>query len=315
MYIQPKELKRETAQMLGRQAYDPRKILLIYSAVSFGATLLAALIDMYLSGQSAQAGGLDGLQIRAVLATVSSILSLAISFLSPIWGLGLSFVLLRLARGEETRPKDLTAGFRRFGRGISLYFLTFLMALFISFVAVYVGILLMALLVNLDELTKILAPFEQLIAENPALLEDPAFLSTLPWEPVISTMLLPLVLMILFIVGLSLAMSYLMRFAPYYIMDTPGVNPAFAIILSFRTVIKHFKTVLMLDLSNWWYFLLMLLISSIPPLFLLLSGDAFGILGDFLGQLACALGACWLYWWKGPQVETTYALAYEKLKS
>jgi uncharacterized membrane protein len=293
----------------------PGHILLIYFAISLGVSLLLSLMQIYISDQAAQVGGLDGLQTQAIWDSVCSILELAFSVLSPIWGFGLTFVTLQFARGEESHPRCLTAGFHRFGRGIGLYLLSSLLASLVSFIAVFVGILLMALLVNFDELTSVLAPFEQLAAENPALMEDPAFLSTLPWDQVISTMLLPLVLMVLFIVGLSVAMSYLLRLASYYIMDTPGVNPALAIIRSCIGVGKNLKTFLMLDLSHWWFFLLIVLLTFFSMIPGLPGTINLGTWRAFLWQLTYALGVCALYWWKGPQVMTTYALAYDKLKN
>lgn len=314
MYIPPRDLKRETAEKLNSLRCKPGHILLIYFVISFGVSLLISLIQLCISSQTAQNSGLDGLETLALWNTVSSILDMGFSLLSPVWSMGLTFVLLQFARGEESHPKCLTAGFRRLGRIAGLLLLTILLAYFFTGIIMSVSLVLMMVFVNFDALDTILQPFEQQIAENPALMEDPALLTGLPWEEILSTMLLPLVLVIALMLGLSLLMSYFLRLGSHYIMDTPGVNPALAIIRSCITVGKNLKTFLMLDLSHWWFFLLMVLLtffSMVPDLPGMVN---LGTLGAFLWQLAYASGVCALYWWKGAQVMTSYALAYEKLK-
>lgn len=315
MYISPKVLKREAAEKLGDLRCKPGRIVMLSAAVSLGASLLVSLLQLFISTQTSQGSGLDGLETLALWNTVSSLLDMAVSLLSPVWSMGLVFVALQFARGEESHPKYLTAGFHRFGRIFGLILLALLLAYFLTGITVSAGIVAMVLFVNLDGLAATLQPFEQQLTENSALLEDAEFLSTLPWTDILSSMVVPLVLMVALTLGLSLLLSYFLRLGSYYIMDTPGVNPALAMIRSCRTAGKHFKTFLMLDLSFWWYYLLTALLTAFSMIPSLPGMGWLGSWGSLLWYTAYALGLCALFWWKGAQVETAYALAYDKLKN
>ena len=317
MQTHPKVLKQQASQKLGRLTCRPRKLLLTYAAVSFGVSLLVALINLYMQNQMVQTVGLRGLEIQAIWQTASSLLDLAIAFLSPLWSLGLIFVALRFAREEDAAPQDLLAGFSRPGRGICLQLLTALLYVFMAFIAVYIGAILMVGMADMGHLSGILEPFAQAVEENPSLLEDPSFLAELPWQQLLPFLLVPLTVMCFFTIVLVWALGYFTRLAPYYLMDSQDTNPVLAIIRSFATVAKHFGAFFRLDLSYWWYFLLMAIISLFPVAIQMpsLFGGTPIHNGLFILVQACsALCACLLYFWKGAQVETTYALAFEKWK-
>ena len=155
MRIYPKSLKQEAADRLGRLNCNPRKVLLVYAAVAFGVSLVAALMNVFLNSRVAQTGGLDGLEVKALWETTASVSELAITFLSPIWSLGLVAVVLGFARGKDAQPKDLTAGFHRFFAGLGLHLLTILLYLFASLIAVYIGTALMGFLQSqLDNISR-----------------------------------------------------------------------------------------------------------------------------------------------------------------
>ena len=73
MRIYPKSLKQEAAERLGRLNCNPRKVLLVYAAVAFGVSLVAALMNVFLNSRVAQTGGLDGLEPGTVVAEASNL--------------------------------------------------------------------------------------------------------------------------------------------------------------------------------------------------------------------------------------------------
>ena len=317
MRIYPKTLKQEAADRVSRLTSNPRKIVLIYAMVSFGVSLVAALMNIFLNGQIAQTGGLEGLEVKAIWETTASLSELALIFLSPIWSLGLVSVALGFARSKEAQTKDLTAGFNRFLSGLGLHLLTVLLYILAGFITIYIGTALMSFLANMDKLDAILLPFSQSIEANPDILYDTAFLQTLPWGDLLACLWLPIVLIVLIMVVFMVFLSYRLRLARYYLMDGLGMGPMQVMRKSFSSMKGNMFAFIRLDLSYWWYYGLMILFGtgSLATLIPLLLGvpqlTDIAVVGiQFLSSVAL----CTLYWWKGAQVETTFALAYENLK-
>lgn len=317
MKIYSKSLKQEAAERLSRLNCNPRKIVLIYAAVSFGVSLLTALMNLFLNGQVAQTGGLDGLEIKALWETTATVSELAMTFLTPIWSLGLVAVVLGFARGKDAQPKDLTSGFSRFLAGLGLHLLTILLYILAGFTTIYIGTALMGALANADRLEIILQPFAQAIEANFDIIYDPAFLQTLPWADILACLWVPALLVVLLTAAIMIFLGYRLRLAPYYLMDGMGMGPMQAVRKSFSSMKGNVFAFIRLDLSYWWYYGLMALLgtSSLLNLVPFLLGmpqvsDIAAIGIQFLSSGAL----CALYWWKGAQVETTFALAYENLK-
>jgi uncharacterized membrane protein len=262
MRIYPKTLKQEAAAKVSSLTCKPRKILLIYAAVAFGVSLVAALMNLFLNGQIARTGGLDGLEVKALWETTATVSELAMAFLSPIWSLGLVSVVLGFARGKEATPKDLTSGFSRFLPGLALHFLSAIFYIPAGFVAFYVGTSLMGALANTDKLSQILQPFTSAYVANPAILQDGAFLNTLPWLEILSYLWIPLVLTLLLAIVLILFLAYRLRLAKYYLMDGFGMGPVQAMRKSFSSMKGHVFAFIGLDLHYWWYYGLMGLLGS-----------------------------------------------------
>ena len=317
MRIHPKNLKQEAAQRVDRLLCNPRKIVLIYAMVSFGVSLVAALMNLFLNGQIAQTGGLDGLEVKTLWETTATVSELALVFLSPIWSLGLVSVVLGFARGKEAQTKDLTAGFNRFFAGLGLHLLTFLLYILAGFTTIYIGTALIGALANADRLEIILQPFAQAIEANFDIIYDPAFLQTLPWADILACLWVPALLVVLLTAAIMIFLSYRLRLARYFLMDGLGMGAMQAVRKSFSSMKGNVLAFIRLDLSYWWYYGLMILFgtSSLLNLIPFLLGmpqvsDLAAIGIQFLSSAAL----CTLYWWKGAQVETTFALAYENLK-
>lgn len=316
MRIYPKSLKQEAAERLDRLNCNPRKVLLVYAAVAFGVSLVAALMNVFLNSRVAQTGGLDGLEVKALWETTASVSELAITFLSPIWSLGLVAVVLGFARGKEAQPKDLTAGFHRFFAGLGLHLLTILLYLFASLIAVYIGTALMGFLADMDKLDAIMQPVVQALEADPNMAYD-ALAQILPWQELLACLWLPMLVIFLLSAVVVLFLSYRLRLASYYLMDGLGMGPIQAVRKSFSSMKGNVFAFIRLDLSYWWYYLLMALFGSTGLVTLipfLLGMPQVSDLGAVGIQFLSSGALCALYWWKGAQVETTFALAYENLK-
>ena len=317
MRIYPKTLKQEAAQKVDSLLCNPRRILLFYAAVAFGVSLLAALMNLFLNGQAAQTAGLDGMKVKSIWETTATVSELAVAFLSPIWSLGLVSVALGFARGKEATKKDLASGFSQFGRGLGLHLLRVLLYVIASFVCVYIGTFLISMLSDSARLTVTLEPFAQSIEENPDLLQDTDFLRTLPWLDILACTWVPLALTALILVFVLAYLTYRLRLASYFLVDGIGMGPMQALRKSFSTMKGNVWAFVRLDLSYWWFYLLIALLgggglAALIPF--LLGMPPVSDLAAIGIQFFTAIGICALYWWKGAEVETTYALAYESIK-
>ena len=67
-------LRQTAGERLSRASYDPRKLVLLHTAVSLGASFLLALLDLFLARQIDGTGGLAGIQTRTALETIRSAL-------------------------------------------------------------------------------------------------------------------------------------------------------------------------------------------------------------------------------------------------
>ncbi len=317
MRIYPKTLKQEAADRVRQLTCKPQKILLLYAAVAFGVSLVAALMNLFLNGQIAQTGGLEGLEVKTLWETTATVSELALAFLSPIWSLGLVSVVLGFARGKDAQPKDLTSGFSRFLAGLGLHFLTILLYILACFIVVYIGTTLMGVLADMNRLNTILTPFLPMIEEKPDIIQDPAFLKSLPWQELLACLWLPILVIFLLSAVAVLFVSYRLRLARYYLMDGIGMGPVQAVRKSFSSMKGNVFAFIRLDLSYWWYYGLMILFGTsalaivIP---FLLGMPQMSDLAAIGIQFLSSIALCALYWWKGAQVETTFALAYENLK-
>ena len=315
MRICPKTLKQEATQRLDGLLCNYRKILLVYAAVAMGVSLLAALMNLFLNSQVVKTGSLDGMKIKMIWEATATVSELALAFLSPIWTLGLVGVVLGFARGKNAEPKDLIGGFSRFGAGLGMYLLTTLLYILALLATVYIGTALMSFLADADKLTGILSPYLSSIEANPDILYEPAFLQTLPVGEILGCLWLPILITLLILVVFVAFLSYRLRLAKYYLMDGMGAFQAMS--KSFASMKGNVFAFLRLDLSYWWYYGLMLLFGSgalVTLVPILLGMPQVSELGAVGMQFLSFIALCALYWWKGAQVETTFALAYENLK-
>ena len=111
-----RELRRKAQRRLDVASYKPRRLMLIHSGVALGASLLLAILNYIINWQIRTNGsGLAGLDLGIILDTVSMVLQYAVTILMPFWTIGLSYAVLRIARGKAAWPQALLEGFRRKG--------------------------------------------------------------------------------------------------------------------------------------------------------------------------------------------------------
>lgn len=298
-------LKPAAEDALREARYSPRRLVLIHTGVTMSVGLLLSILTYLLDMGIAQTGGLSGIQTRAMLESMQSVVSMASLIALPFWEIGFLAVAFRFARRQELQTGTLLGGFRHFGPVLRGMILKGVVVFVVMFVAVQV-------LTTIYMFTPAAAPLyditmEQEIIDPIALMENEEYMAIL---------MDAVPLMLIGVLILELPVLYFLRFTDYVLMDRPERGALFAVFTSFRLTWKNLKAVLKLDLHFWWFYGLEVLIAAVSYGHQLLdiAGAELDTNGDtmvfafYILSMVCQLG---LYAWKKNDVFTTYALAYD----
>ena len=308
--LQSKLLRKQARSLLQTIPYRPKKLVLIHTGVSLGASLLLSILSYVLNLGIGQTGGLSGIGLRSVLASAQAVLELGVSLVLPFWNVGLLFAALRWANGENATPTHLLQGFRRFPALLGLSFVQGGLYLVLGMAVFYISSSLFLLTPYSDALMAQLAPLME---------EGSADLLAAELMEAAGTSAIPLLALaaVLFAV-VAIPMFYRLRFAPYAIME--GHGTVRSMVHSVRITKGSVLQLIKLDLSFWWFYLLQALTVALcygdqilPALgiTLPLSAD----LGFFLFYVLGIVTQLLLLWQCQARVSTAYCLAYRMLES
>lgn len=311
--LHPKTLIDDARRALSDPRCNPHRLAFLHAAVAAGASLLVTVLSFLLSTGIGNTGGLSGMNSRALLETAQSVIQLFVSLLSPFWALGFMALALQLCRHREAGRDTLTLGLRRFGPALRLLILQALIYFAVTMAAVQLG----ALLFSLSPVaTQLQAALETVTAADGTVSLDMLLaqldlryllLGTLPF------ILIPLALLLI-------PVAYRLRLANYILMDDDRCGALAALMGSLRLTRGHCLRLFRLDLHYWWYYVLEALVLVLAYGDAVL--DALGVTlnmsattASFIFLVLALLAQTALYAWKKPQVFTTYALLYDRLRS
>ncbi len=310
-----KELKVFAAQRL-EQAPDARKIVLCYTGVVLGLSLLLTLADLVLEGLISQTGGLGSMGTRTIFSTIQTILPMAGTVITMCVELGFLSAMLRVARGQYASPKSLRLGFDRFWPLLRLTLLKAVIFLGMGLICVYVATFIYMMTPLSDAAMAVLTP---LLSSSTVLDSSSLILDDAAYAQLMSAMA-PVFLICagLFCVA-AVPVWYQYRMAEYVLIDRPALG-AIACLRESRKMMRARRFRLFcLDLSMWWYYAAAALstvicygdvILALMGVSLPLSEDAAYFLFYGLYLLVQAAIYCGLR----SRVEVTYALAYDALR-
>ena len=273
-----------------------------------GISLVLMLVDLLLSQQISNTGGLSGIGTRSVLATVQSALQLAQLAIIPFWQAGYIYLTLQLAKKEPVSFKTLTEGFTRFGPVIRLLLLQ--AALFIV-----IGIAC----TNISSTLFVFTPWAEPMLAVTEQMEQGVEYTYEQLYAALGSSLIPMLIMtgVLYL-AVSIPFFYCYRLAMYSLMDEEQPK-AFPAMRNSRMLTKGQRLQLFkLDLSFWWYYLLEVLVAALCYLDIILPlvGITLPVSPTVLTFLAFALYASaqlLLHYWTKNEVYTTYAQVYHTL--
>ena len=310
-------LKNAAGDALAQAPRNPKRIILIHTAVSLGIMLLVAVLDYVLSGQIENTGGLSGLGTRSVLTTVQSILQMVQMAVLPFWEIGYLYAAMKMAVKEPAEPGTLLEGFRHFGPIFRVMLLKGLIFLVLGFVCTYVATQIFVMTPLSTPMLEAMAP----VLNDPTLMESAAGEEAL--MQVVDQALDDAMLPLLIITGILLCLvyipiSYRLRLVNYSVLENPREGALVAFRRSFRLMRGNCLEMFLLDLSFWWYYLLQILINLVcyGDLILSLAGVSLpwsGELSFFLFYILALAGQFVLYFLARNKVEVTYVTAYHVL--
>ncbi len=297
-------LKAEAARALSRASYDPKKLILVHTGASVALGLILALLDYLLEQQIGGTGGLSGVGTRSILETAQAVLTLAQLLAAIFWQIGYVYVALKISRGEEIGIGDLFQGFRQFGPVLRLRLMITLSYVGLSLVSAYVASMIF-----------MFTPWSNVVMEAYELGTEEAMMAAM------ESVTLPLMgVMCLVMLVLMVPYYYRLRQAEFVLMENPRIGAMMAIRTSREMMRGRRMELFKLDLSFWWFYALEMLTTVVA------YGDVLlGMLGVDLPWSSTAsyyifLALCYvctlvLYWWRGNELQVTYARAYEALKT
>ena len=302
-------LKEEADHALSGAAWDPKKLMLLYTGTTAVLMLVVTVLNYVLQNQIAGTGGLSGLGLRSVLETVIQVVEVAVNLLVPFWTMGYLYCVLKMARGEQFGPGDMLQGFRNFGPVLRLTLIRSLMLGVAAMGCMYLALELFMLTPLGEPAYDILLPY---VENTEAVLDDAALLA-------LGEALIPaLVLFVALLAVLVGPMYYGMRMADFALLDDPKSGAMAAIRRSKAMLHKNKLALAGLDLSFWWFYLLDGLLlclcygdAILPMLGVELPFDADTAYFVFYVLYLAAQVA--LYTALRNKVECTYAVGYDVL--
>lgn len=301
-----KYLKVKAANRL-ESGKDPKKVVLVYSAVVALSALAVNVVQFILDSQISKTGGLQNIGTRSALSTLSSVLPLVQTLVLMCLGLGYTAAVLRLVRRQYASEKTLKAGFERFWLLLRTRLLQALIYGGIAFLLSYVAMAIFMLSPFSDRLSSLALSLSAAGAITPeALLNNTALLAS-AYEA-----LMPMMVIVIW------AVSYRFRLVDYLLIDQPQLGALSALRTSRQKMKGHIKELFKLDISFWWYYLLRALSAGLIYLDMVLA-----ILGvqlplsptaSFFGVILAYLGSDFaLNYFFLNRVEMAYALFYDIL--
>lgn len=298
---------------LSNAACDTQKITLLHSGAALLVSLVLTVLNLILSQQINSTGGLAGIGTRSILKVSQSLLSLGSTIALPFWELGFLFAAISFARRDSVTPRNLFAGFRRFGAALRLFLLQALLYSSVAFACMYIASMIFTVMPGFSVAANILLPMMESSATG-QLPELDAAATQLLLE---ATAPMYIIWGVLF-AALCIPLSYRFRMAQFSLMDgAPGALASLG--LSSRMMRGNRFSLFKLDLHFWWYYAaqVALMVLAYGDMLLAAIGIKLPIDGTvlflifYILYLALNLALAWLC---KARVQTTYAHCYLLLK-
>ena len=306
------DLHGQAKTRLGEAPGNPKKLVLIHTAIALGGSLFLTVITYLLDHLIANTGGLGGLGTRSMLTTIDTVLTRVFSIALPFWQVGIFYAALQWISREQAIFGSLLQGFRRFGAVLGLLFLRgglfFALGIPLSFISATIFLLTPFSGPYMEQLTSMME--SNFTSEQLELM-----------TPEVTAAMLQGVAPLLIIFGVlylavAIPLFYRIRFADFAVLD--GLPAGRAMVKSFAITRKSCMQVWKVDLSFWWFYLLQILSVSLCNMgaFFPLLGISLPISDTVVALALYILGTVFqtvLLWQYEARRVTVYGLTYRTL--
>ena len=290
-----------------------RRLAMIHAGVTVAAGLLITLLQYVLAEGMGNTSGLSGMGTRSILETGQTLLQWANMVLLPFWNLGFLYVALQWARGNDPVERDLLTGFSRIGPCLGLMLNRLIMTICITILAVNLGSTIYMIMPSSEWIRELTMGFTSSDAVYEYLYSlEASQIMEMFWK------MLPMV-----VIGAALELIllvpllYRFRLAEFAILHYPGVRGLAAMMISASLLRRRRWQLFKLDLRLWWYYGLQALCVLLLYADLLLGALGVAVpageLSFLIPYLLYLAGLFLVQMLFRPQVDTAYALFYEKV--
>lgn len=311
---QRKELKRLACRKLeGKDS--AKQIILIYTGVILGLSLLVTVINYILGLEIDKTGGLSSMGTRAVLDTFRQVLPLVQSVIAMCLDLGYCAAMLRVAREQYVSHRTLKLGFDRFWPLLRLSILRGLILMGATVGSIYLGTMVYLISPLSDSAMALLEP----VMVNVTTMDPSIILEGEVYSQLLSAMTPCFFLCGAVALVIVVPLWFQYRMAGYVLIDKPGIGAFMALHESKLLMRKNRLNLFKLDLSLWYYPAILALAAVIGYGDLLLPmlgvnlplSSEVAFFGFYFLNLVCQ-GV--VYYLLRNRVEVTYCLAYDALR-
>lgn len=248
------DLQEQANRRLGEVSGNPKKLVLIHTAIALGSSLLLTVITYLCDLLIADTGGLDGLGLRSVLDTAQSVLELLVLIGLPVWQMGIYYAALQWVKGEEADFRSLLQCFRRFGSALGALLLRGAIFFALGIAVFNVSSILFTMTPFSASMLELLAPIQEqgITPEQLQSLLTPEFT-----DAFIQASIPMLIIFGILYVAVFIPLFYRVRFADFAVMD--GLPAGKALLKSLAITRGNCLQVWKVDLSFWWFYLLQML--------------------------------------------------------
>ena len=315
MNIRQRRAIHDTAANILNRPHDLSRIVLVYTAVFCGLSLLATLLSAFLSDGISGTGGLSNIGTRSILSTGQSVLPLVNLIITGCLGLGYHIAVLSHVRGFEATPRTLLEGFRFFGPLIrALLFQTVAYGIAI-FGATYLSSFIFMMTPFSADFMEVVSP----MISSVNVLSDSLVLDEATLMAATETMMPMFWILAVVCAFVLIPMHYRFRMVTFCLADDPRRGALFALSKSRAMMRRNCFALFRLDLDLWWFYLGQILVTVVCycDVLLPLLGITFPWSSTVSFYLFFGLSLAIqfaLYYFTMNRVYTVYAVAYETLQ-
>lgn len=315
MNIRQRRAIHDAATDLLNRPHDLSRIVLLYTAIFCGLSLLSTLLSAFLSDGISGTGGLGNIGLRSVLSTGQSVLPLVNLIVSACLGLGYHIAVLSHARGFEATPSTLLGGFRYFGAVIRALLFQVIAYGISIFGATYLSSFIFMMTPYSADFMKVVEPVisSANVLSGTLVLDEATLMAA-------AGAMIPMFWIMLAVCTLVLVpMCYRFRMVNFCLADDPRRGALAALAKSRALMRRNCFALFRLDLTMWWFYLGQILISLVcyGDILLPMLGVSFPWSNTVSFYLFFGLSLVMqfvLYYFAMNRVYTVYAVAYDALQ-